>query len=124
MKHVISFIVSALAVIMSTSSCEININTGNGVSTDAFLTVYYPGGLPNASSNGRYDFNSSYLSDRDIEEIFYDLNSVLRPGFTDAVLQIDFYDRYDKFKYSRIYDFWWEYGNSPSGGWYAWEERR
>lgn len=124
MKRIITLLAAGLIAMTAFSSCEINIGTSQEVSIDAYLTVYYAGGLPEASVQGRYDLPSSHLSERDIEDIFYDLSSVLQPGFTDAVLDIDFYDWMDSYKYTRTFDFWWEYYDYVTGdGYYAWQER-
>jgi len=119
MKKFLVIIAIVSAAVLSLSSCSIDINIGDNLNTDAYLTAYYAGGLPDATSQGHYGFSSTYLSDRDVEDIFYDLSQVLRPGFTDAVLEVEFYNRRGEFRSVRVYDFWWE----PENGWYAWEER-
>ncbi|MCM1176981.1 MAG: hypothetical protein NC335_04395 [Bacteroides sp.] len=117
-------IIAAVVFALTLSSCSININFGDDLDADAYLTAYYAGGLPNASANGSYVFSSSLLSDRDVDDIFHDLCRVFRPGFTDAVLEVEFYDRDGRFRARRVYDFWWEYdGSIPESGYYAWEER-
>ncbi len=120
----VTLMAAGLVAVMSFSSCEINIGTSQEVSVDAFLTAYYVGGLPTATTQGRYELRSQYLSDREIEDIFYELSAILQPGFTEATLEIEFYDWMDNYKFTRIFDFWWEYYDYVTGdGYYAWQER-
>ena len=64
-----------------------------------------------------------HLSDRDIEDIFYELSEMVRPGFSSATLEIDIYDNFDNYKKTRVFDFWWEVTDIITGdGYYAWDE--
>ncbi len=89
----------------------------------AILTCIYAGGLPSVSSQQTYDINRP-LRDKDIEDIFYELCSVVSPGFTSAVLELNYYDWMGNYRYTNVYDFWWETTDPHSGdGYYAWDER-
>lgn len=117
--------IAGAVALMSLCSCEINIGIHNEVSIDAYLTAYYAGGLPSPTTQGRYELRSEHLSNRQIEDIFYELSSTMQPGFTDAVLEIEFFDWKDNFIYMRTFDFWWEYEDYITGkGYYAWQERK
>lgn len=125
MRRLYALILAGTAALLSLCSCEINIGSVQDCSIDAYLTAYYAGGLPSVTSQGRYELRSERLTDRQIEDIFYELSSTMQPGFTDAVLEIEFYDWLDNFKYMRTFDFWWEYYDYGIGdGHYLWAERK
>ncbi len=109
--------------LLSLNSCDVMYGEFDASSCDAYLTCVYAGGLPSASARQTYDLDGP-LRDRDIEDIFYELCSMVQPGFTNAVLEIDFYDWMDNYTYTSVYDFWWESTDFISGdGYYAWDER-
>lgn len=125
MRRLFALIMAGTAALMLLCSCEINIGTRHDVSIDAYLTAYYAGGLPSVTSQGTYDLHSERITDRQIEELFYDLSRTMQPGYGEAVLEIEFYDWLDNYMYTRTFDFWWEYYDYATGdGYYAWEERK
>ncbi len=114
---------AGILALLSFNSCEVINDEFDENSCDAYLTCFYAGGLPSASAQKTYEL-SGRLSDKDIEEIFYELCSMVQPGFTDAVLELNFYDWMDNYDYTVVYDFWWETENHLNGdGYYAWDER-
>ena len=122
MKRIMTIISAGIIALLSFTSCEIEW-TDSGVG-DAYLTCYYAGGLPSAHVEQTYDLpDINYLSDRDIEDIFLELSEMVRPGFSSATLEIDIYDNFDRYKRTRVFDFWWETTNIVTGdGYYAWDE--
>jgi len=123
MKNILTILTAGLIALLSLNSCEVMHSEFDQTSCDAYLTCFYAGGMPSASSQQTYEIER-YLSDRDIEDIFYELSSMVQPGFISAVLEIDYYDWMDNYDYTEVYDFWWETTDMLSGdGYYAWEER-
>lgn len=123
MKNILTILTAGLIALLSLNSCEVMHGEFDQTSCDAYLTCFYAGGMPSASSQQTYEIER-YLSDRDIEDIFYELSSMVQPGFISAVLEIDYYDWMDNYDYTEVYDFWWETTDMLSGdGYYAWEER-
>lgn len=124
MKRIITIISSGIIALMSFTSCHIEWIDNSG-SADAILTCYYAGGMPSSSATQTYELYDIHLSDFEIEEIFVELQQVVRPGFLEAILEIHFYDNYDHYRKTRIFDFWWETTNPITGdGYYAWDEIR
>ncbi len=114
---------AVISAMLSFNSCNAEMGIFNETTCKANLTCYYAGGLPSASSHQVYELDKR-LSDKQIEDIFFELCSVVQPGFTTAVLELNFYDWMDNYKYTSVYDFWWETTNPNSGdGYYAWDER-
>ena len=121
MKRFITIISAGIIALLSLNSCHIEWADDSG-SAEAHLTCYYAGGLPTATAFQDYDLDDTHLSDYEIEDIFLHLSEVVKPGFIDAVLEIDIYDSYDHFKKTRIFDFWWEIDPQTGKGYYAWDE--
>lgn len=116
---------AGIIALLSFNSCEITRNEFDVSSIDAYLTVYYAGGLHPTTVQGRYDLDNPYLSDREIESIFYDLSYHVTPGFLEARLEIEYFDWMDKYIGLEVYDFWWETYDIHSGdGAYVWERVR
>jgi hypothetical protein len=123
MKRFITIISAGIIALLSFSSCDIDIHwNDNSGSVDATLTCYYAGNLPAETAGQTYKLDDTYLSDYEIEDKFLDLCELVRPGFINAVLEIDIYDSYDHFKKTRIFDFWWEIDPRTGEGYYAWDE--
>ncbi len=113
---------AGIIALLSFNSCEV-IGEFDATGCEAYLTCFYAGGLPSASSQKSYEIDGQ-LKDRDIEDIFYELCSTVQPGFTSAILEIDFYDWMDNYEHTAVYDFWWETTDPVNGdGYYAWDER-
>lgn len=121
MKRFITIISAGIIALLSFSSCDIEWADDSGIA-EAHLTCYYAGGLPTATAFQEYDLHDTHLSDYEIEDIFLHLSEVVKPGFIDAILEIDIYDSYDHFKKTRIFDFWWEIDPQTGKGYYAWDE--
>ncbi len=114
---------AGILILLSFNSCEMIHNEFDASSCDANLTCLYAGGLPSASVHQTYELDGP-LRDDDIEDIFFDLCSMVQAGFTDAVLEINFYDWMDNYTHTSVYDFWWETTDFISGdGYYAWDDR-
>lgn len=114
---------ACISSLLSLGSCEVLHSDFDAARCEAYLTCFYAGGMPSASAQKSYELDR-YPSDRDIENIFYELSSVVQPGFISASLEIDFYDWMDNYDYTRAYDFWWESTDPLNGdGYYAWDER-
>lgn len=123
MRRFLLFVTACMTALLSLSSCDVIVSEFDETRCEAYLTCFYAGGMPTASAHNTYDLDG-HLSDRDIEDIFYELSSVVQPGFVSATLEIDFYDWMDNYDYTRAYDFWWEPTDMMSGdGYYAWDER-
>lgn len=123
MKNIPAIMAACLIALLSLNSCEMMDSEFDTSSCDAYLTCYYAGGLPSASAQKSYEIDRR-LTDEDIETIFYELCSMVQPGFISATLEIDFFDWMDNYDYTRAYDFWWESTDIISGeGYYAWDER-
>lgn len=123
MKKLLAILTAGIMALLSFTSCEMLDSEFDNTSCEAFLTCFYAGGLPSASSQQSYDL-AGRLNDDDIEAIFYELSSVVQPGFISAILEIDFYDWIGNYDYTRVYDFWWESEDLMAGkGFYAWDER-
>ena len=122
-SNITIILTAGLLALLSLSSCS-NLTTDfDERSCEAFLTAYYAGGFEAETSHRSYQIDS-YLSDKEIEEMFYDLIEDVTPGFYAAFLELDFYDWMDDFTHTEIYDFWWEPTNDLTGaGYYAWDER-
>ena len=91
MKRILSIITAGLIALLSFSSCggiQYNNKEFNAASIDAYLTGYYAGGFQSETTQGRYDLRGSYLTDRDIEDIFKDLSRYLPETFYEAILCI------------------------------------
>ena len=114
---------AGLLALLSMTSCG-NIDSDfDEKSCEAFLTCYYAGGFEAEMSEETYHIKG-YLSNKEIEDIFYDLIEEVTPGFYAALLEIDFYNWMDDFSHTDVYDFWWEPTNDLTGeGYYAWDER-
>lgn len=114
---------AGIIVLLSLNSCTPMHGEFDETSCVAYLTCFYAGGMPSASAQKEYELDGN-LRDRDIEEIFYELSSMVQPGFISASLEIDFFDWMDNYDFTRAYDFWWESTDILSGdGYYAWDER-
>ncbi len=114
---------AGLIALLSLNSCDVMYGEFDATSCDANLTCFYAGGLPSSSAYQQYGLDGP-LRDRDIEDIFYELSSMVQAGFTHAVLEINFYDWMDNYTHTAVYDFWWETTDSISGdGYYAWDEK-
>lgn len=123
MKRLLSILTAGIMALLSFNSCEMIDSEFNNTSCEAYLTCFYAGGLPTASTQQAYELEGR-LRDRDIEAIFSELSSNVQPGFMSAVLEIDFFDWIGNYDYTRAYDFWWEPEDLMSGkGYYAWDER-
>lgn len=123
MKRFLLFVTACMTALLSLSSCDVIVSEFDETRCEAYLTCFYAGGMPTASAQKTFELYG-HLSDRDIEDIFYELSSVVQPGFVSATLEIDFYDWMDNYDYTRAYDFWWEPTDMMSGdGYYAWDER-
>lgn len=126
MKNLINRILimtAGIMVLLSLNSCGGVNSEFDERSCEAFITCFYAGGLPSESAQQAYEVDR-HISDKEIEGIFYDLIENLSPGFYAAVLEIDFYNWMDEYRYTDIYDFWWEPTNDLTGdGFYAWDER-
>lgn len=122
MKRLMTIISAGIISLLSFTSCEIEwINTSG--TAEAFLTCYYAGGIPSVTASQTYALNDTYFSDREIEDMFLELSDVVKPGFSEATLEINIYDSRDHYRETRIFDFWWETTNMFTGdGYYAWEE--
>lgn len=122
MKRIMTIISAGIIALLSFTSCDIEWADDSGT-CDAYLTCYYAGGVLPVTVDRMYELDNTYLSDREIEKIFYDLMDGVMPGFTQATLEIDIYDSFDDYKRTRVFDFWWETTNILTGdGYYAWEE--
>lgn len=123
MKRIMTIISAGIIALLSFTSCDIEWQDDSGVG-EAYLTCYYAGGLPASSARQTYELpDYRHLSDRDIEDIFYELSEMVRPGFSSAILEIDIYDNFDNYKKTRVFDFWWEVTDIITGdGYYAWDE--
>lgn len=120
MKRILSIIATGVIALLSLSSCQWDLETGK---CEAYLTCYYAGGLPSATSYQTYQLNDMYMSDMEIEDIFLELSEVVKPGFTNATLEIDLYDWAGDYERTEVYEFWWEVTDPISGnGYYAWDE--
>ncbi len=114
---------AGIIALLSFGSCEMIHSDFDENTCEANLTCYYAGGLPSASARQTYEVDRR-LTDKEIEEIFFELCSMVQPGFTDAVLELNFYDWMGDYRFTEVYDFWWESTNPGSGdGYYAWDER-
>lgn len=123
MKNIICIMTAGFLALLSLNSCSSLGSDFDERSCEAFLTCYYAGGTPAEAASSTYEIDS-YLSDKEIENMFYDLIEDVTPGFYAALLEIDFYDWMDDFMFTSVYDFWWEPTNDLTGdGFYAWEER-
>ncbi len=123
MSKILSIVAAGILALLSFNSCEALSSDFDASSCDAYLTCFYAGGLPSASSQKTFELDGK-LKDDDIEEIFYELCSSVQPGFTDAVLELNFYDWMGNYSHTRVYDFWWEITDMYDGdGYYAWDER-
>ena len=121
MKHLLSIITAGFIALLSFNSCEYH-SEFDSRSCDAYLTCTYAGGIPSVTAEDSFILEGP-LTDQDIEDIFYMLSDVVRPGFIEARLTLDFYDWMDAYDYTRIYDFWWVTEDPYTGeGYYAWEE--
>lgn len=90
---------------------------------DVSLTAFYAGGIPSQTVYGEYDIDRPRLYDDEVESIFQELCTLLPPGFTDAQMDVYFYDWMDNLRKTRYYDFFWiteDYGTGR--GYYGWEE--
>lgn len=121
MKRFITLISAGIIALLSLSSCHIQLGDDTGTA-EASLTCYYAGNLPVATAFNTYDLYDTHMSDREIEDIFLELSEVVRPGFIDAVLEINIYDCFDHFKRARVFEFWWEIDPYTGEGYYAWDE--
>lgn len=122
MKRLMTFISAGIIALLSFTSCHIEWVDDSG-SIEASLTCYYAGGMPAATAFQTYDLHDTDLSDREIEDVFYELSEVVRPGFSEAMLEINIYDSRDHYRETRLFEFWWETTNIFTGdGFYAWEE--
>lgn len=123
MKRLLTIMTAGIIALLSLNSCEISRNDFDAASINAFLTAYYAGGLQPITVQGRYEIDTPYLSDREIESIFYDLSYHVTPGFLEATLEIEYFDWMDKYLGIERFDFWWETYDIHSGdGAYVWEE--
>lgn len=123
MKNILTIMTAGIISLLSLNSCEVMHSEFDNKSCVAYLTCYYAGGMPTSSAQQSYELDGP-LRDRDIEAIFYELSSVVQPGFISASLEIDFFDWMDNYEYTKAYDFWWESTGIISGdGYYAWDER-
>lgn len=123
-RNILTIMTAGIITLLSLNSCNGVRSDFDQRSCDAYLTCYYAGGLPAETAKMSYEVNR-YLSDNEIEDIFYDLIEGLTPGFYAAVLEIDFFDWMDEYQFTDIYDFWWESTNDLTGnGYYAWDKRR
>ena len=123
MRKFLTFATVCITALLSLSSCDMVLSDFDESRCEAYLTCFYAGGMPTASAQKTYEIDG-HLGDRDIETIFYELSSVVQPGFVSATLEIDFYDWMDNYDYTRAYDFWWETTDIMNGeGYYAWDER-
>ena len=126
MKRILSIITAGLIALLSFSSCggiQYNNKEFIAASIDAYLTGYYAGGFQSETTQGRYDLRGSYLTDRDIEDIFKDLSRYLPETFYEADLEIIYYDWMDNPVDGRLFSFWWVMQDYETGrGFYDWEE--
>ncbi len=123
MKKFLLMMTAGLMALLCFNSCEIHDDEFDYSSMDVFLTAYYAGGMPPQTSQGRYDVESPFLYDRDVENLFHELSGVLPAGFTDAVMEVYFYDWMDNLLKDRRYEFFWVTEDYVSGrGYYGWEE--
>lgn len=114
---------AGLTALLTFSSCEISHNEFDGLSIDAYLTVYYGGGLAPETVQGRYDLDSPYLSDHDVTTIFYELSELVDPAFWEATLEIEYFDWMDNYLETDVFEFWWEiYDHHTGEGAYLWEK--
>ncbi len=122
MRKFLTIVTAGIIALLSLNSCDVVYGEFDATSCDVRLTCYYAGGLPAASAMQTYELDGP-LRDRDIEDIFNELSSMVQPGFTNAVMDIDFYDWMDNYTFSSSYEFWWEVTDEFSGdGFYAWDE--
>lgn len=125
MKHIFTIITAGLITLLSLSSCGIHYNNNefNAVSIDAYLTGYYAGGFLSETTQGRYDIDGWYISDKYIERIFNELSLYLPETFYEADLEIIYYDWMDNPVDGRLYNFWWVMDDYTTGrGHYEWRE--
>ncbi len=114
---------AGIVALLSLNSCDVIYGEFDANRCDVYLKCHYAGGLPSSSAQQSYDIDGP-LKDKDIEDIFQELSSMVQPGFTDAVMEINFYDWMDNYTHTSLYDFWWKVTDDISGdGYYAWEER-
>ncbi len=123
MRKFLTIVTAGILALLSLNSCDVLHGEFDATSCDANLTCHYAGGLPSSSASQTYGLDGP-LRDSDIEDIFDELTEVVIPGFTDAVLEIHFYDWMNNYTHTAVYDFWWETTDAISGdGFYAWDER-
>lgn len=124
MKKLFTMIAAGLLALLSFNSCGIHYNDEfEAASIDAYLTGYYAGGFHSETTQGRYDIEGHYLTDRDIEEIFRDLARMLPETFYEADLEIVYYDWMDNPVDERMFTFWWVMEDFNTGrGFYDWKE--
>lgn len=123
MKRLLTILTAGLTILLSSNSCEISRNEFDASVIDAYLTVYYAGGLLPATVQGSYDIDYPRLSEREVEAIFYDLSDLVQPGFLEATLEVEYFDWMDNYIGIEVYEFWWEIFDMYTGdGAYLWEE--
>ncbi|MBQ2965887.1 MAG: hypothetical protein IJE11_02585 [Bacteroidales bacterium] len=123
MKRLLIILTAGLTALLSFNSCEISRNEFDASSIDAYLTVYYAGGISPVTVQGRYDLDYPRLSDREVESIFYDLSGLVQPGFLEATLEVEYFDWMDNYIGIDVFEFWWEtYDMYTGDGAYLWEE--
>lgn len=123
MNRLLTILTAGIIALLSLNSCDVIHSEFDNTSCTAYLTCFYAGGMPSSGAQKSYDLDGP-LRDSDIEGIFYELSSMVQPGFISASLEIDFFDWMDNYDYTKAYDFWWESSGILSGdGYYAWDER-
>jgi len=121
MKRILSIITAGLIALLSFNSCEFQSEFAK-TTYDAFLTCNYAGGLPPVTVFRSYETDME-LQERDIEEMFYAMTEMIKPGFVSATLTLDKYDWMGNYELTRVFEFWWETTNPVTGdGYYAWDE--
>ncbi len=113
---------AGILALLSFSSCELMYGDSNAASCDANLTCIYGEGIPTDSERETYDLDGP-LRDSDIEDIFMELCGRVKPGFTSAVLEINFFDWSGDYISTRVYDFVWVPGGGSGDGSYTWSKR-
>ena len=87
-RNIAMSLATGLIALLSMTSCGGISSDFDEKSCEAFLTCYYAGGFESEVSNQTYQVKG-YLSNKEIEDIFYDLIEDVTPGFYAALLEID-----------------------------------